>query len=87
MKHACRRCTTAFRSENILNHLIEKGEIQKPSALRIPKFNCLQFRDYQLKFPKPFSVFADCDCIIIPHQDETNNTDQTKLSSNKNLLR
>ena len=69
MKHVCRRCFTAFCSNDVLNNHIERCINQQPTNITFSWKNQLKFEDYHMKVPVPIRVFADFECINQPQKD------------------
>ena len=69
MKHVCRRCFTAFYSNDVLNNHIERCINQQPTNITFSWKNQLKFEDYYMKVPVPIRVYADFECIIQPQKD------------------
>ena len=69
MKHVCRRCFTAFYSNDVLNNHIEKCINQQPTNITFSWKNQLKFEDYYMKVPVPVRVYADFECINQPQKD------------------
>ena len=63
MKWVCRRCLTAFSSEDILNHHIDRCQKQQPTNITFSWKDHLKFEDYHMKVPVPIRVYADFECI------------------------
>ena len=66
MKHVCRRCFTAFYSNDILNNGIERYINQQPTNITSSYKDQLKFEDYHMKVLVPISVYADFECINQP---------------------
>ena len=69
MKHVCRRCFTAFYSNDVLNNHIERCINQQPTNITFSWKNQLKFEDYYMKVPVPIRVYADFECINQPTDD------------------
>ena len=69
MKWVCRRCLTAFSSEDILNQHIDRCQKQQPTNITFSWKDHLKFEDYQMKIPVPIRVYADFECINQPQND------------------
>ena len=63
MKWLCRRCLTAFSSEDILNQHIDRCQKQQPTNITFSWKNHLKFEDNFMKIPLPFRVYADFESI------------------------
>ena len=63
MKWVCRRCLTAFSSEDILNQHIDRCQKQQPTNITFSWKDHLKFEDYHMKVPVPIRVYADFECI------------------------
>ena len=63
MKHVCRRCLTAFRSEPVLPDHMERCIKQQPTKICFSYKDHLKFEDYHMKVPVPIRVYADFECI------------------------
>ena len=63
MKWVCRRCLTAFSSEDILSQHIDRCQKQQPTNITFSWKDHLKFEDYQMKVPIPIRVYADFECI------------------------
>ena len=63
MKHVCRRCFTAFYSNDVLNNHIERCINQQPTNITFSWKNQLKFEDFYMKVPVPIRVYADFECI------------------------
>ena len=66
MKWVCRRCLTAFSSEDILNQHIDRCQKQQPTNITFTWKDHLKFEDYHMKVPVPIRVYADFECINQP---------------------
>ena len=62
MKWVCRRCLTAFSSEDILNQHIDRCQKQQPTNITFSWKDHLKFEDYHMKVPVPIRVYADFEC-------------------------
>ena len=69
MKHVCRRCFTAFYSNDVLNNHIERCINQQPTYITFNWKIQLKFEDYHMKVPVPIRVYADFECINQPTDD------------------
>ena len=69
MKHVCRRCFTAFHSNDVLNNHIERCINQQPTNITFTWKDHLKFEDYYMKVPVPIRVYADFECINQPQKD------------------
>ena len=69
MKHVCRRCFTAFYSNDVLNNHIERCINQQPTNITFSWKNQLKFEDYYMKVRVPIRVYADFECINQPQKD------------------
>ena len=69
MKWVCRRCLTAFSSEDILSQHIDRCQKQQPTNITISWKDHLKFEDYHMKVPIPIRVYADFECINQPTDD------------------
>ena len=63
MKWVCRRCLTAFSSEDILNQHIDCCQKQQPTNITFSWKDHSKFEDYHMKVPVPIRVYADFECI------------------------
>ena len=63
MKWVCRRCLTAFSSEDILSKHIDRCQKQQPTNITFSWKDHLKFEDYHMKVPIPIRVYADFECI------------------------
>ena len=69
MKWVCRRCLTAFSSEDILSQHIDRCQKQQPTNITFSWKDHLKFEDYHMKVPVPIRVYADFECINQPTGD------------------
>ena len=69
MKWVCRRCLTAFSSEDILSQHIDRCQKQQPTNITFSWKDHLKFEDYHMKVPIPIRVYADFECINQPTDD------------------
>ena len=69
MKWVCRRCLTAFSSEDILNQHIDRCQKQQPTNITFSWKDHLKFEDYHMKVPVPIRVYAEFGCINQPTDD------------------
>ena len=69
MKWVCRRCLTAFSSEDILNQHIDYCQKQQLTNITFSWKDHLKFEDYHMKIPLPIRVYADFECINQPQND------------------
>ena len=65
----CRRCLTAFSSEDILNQHIDCCEKQQPTKITFSRKDHFKFEDYHMKVLAPMRVYADFECINQPTDD------------------
>ena len=72
MKWVCRRCLTAFSSEDILSQHIDRCQKQQPTNITFSWKDHLKFEDYHMKVPIPVRVYADFECINQPAELRTN---------------
>ena len=63
MKWVCRRCLTAFSSEDILSQHIDRCQKQQPTNITFSWKDHLKFEDYHMKVSIPIRVYADFECI------------------------
>ena len=63
LKWVCRRCLTAFSSEDILSQHIDRCQKQQPTNITFSWKDHLKFEDYHMKVPVPIRVYADFECI------------------------
>ena len=69
MKWVCRKCLTAFSSEDILSQHIDRCQKQQPTNITFSWKDHLKFEDYHMKVPIPIRVYADFECINQPTDD------------------
>ena len=69
MKWVCRRCLTAFSSEDILSQHIDRCQKQQPTNITFSWKDHLKFEDYHMKVSIPIRVYADFECINQPTDD------------------
>ena len=69
MKWVCRRCLTAFSSEDILSQHNDRCQKQQPTNITFSWKDHLKFEDYHMKVPIPIRVYADFECINQPTDD------------------
>ena len=69
MKWVCRRCLTAFSSEDILSQHTDRCQKQQPTNITFSWKDHLKFEDYHMKVPIPIRVYADFECINQPTDD------------------
>ena len=69
MKWVCRRCLTAFSSEDILNQHNDRCQKQQPTNITFSWKDHLKFEDYHMKVPVPIRVYADFECINQPQNN------------------
>ena len=69
MKHVCRRCVSACRSEPVLLDYMERCINQQPTNITFSWNDHLKFEDYHMKIPLPIRVYADFECINQPQND------------------
>ena len=69
MKWVCRRCLTAFNSEDILSQHIDRCQKQQPTKITFSWKDQLKFEDYYMKVPVPIRVYADFECINQPQNN------------------
>ena len=67
----CRRCLTAFSSEDILSQHIDRCQKQQPTDITFSWKDHLKFEDYHMKVPVPIRVYADFECIKQPAELRT----------------
>ena len=68
-KWVCRRCLTAFSSEDILNQHIDCCQKQQPTNITFSWKDRLKFEDYHMNVPVPIREYADFECINKPTDD------------------
>ena len=69
MKWVCRRCLTAFSSEDILNQHIDRCQKQQPTNITFSWKDHLKFEVYHMKVPVPIRVYTDFESINQPTDD------------------
>ena len=69
MKHVCRRCFTAFYSNDVLNNHIERCINQQPTKITFSWKDQLKFEDYYMKVPVPIRVYTNFECINQPENN------------------
>ena len=69
MKWVCRRCLTAFSSEDSLNQHIDRCQKQQLTNITFIWKDHIKFEDYHMKVPVPIRVYADFECINQPQND------------------
>ena len=69
MKCVCRRCLTAFSSEDILNQHIDRCQKQQSTNIAFSWKDHLKFEDYHMKSSLPTRVYADIEGINQPTND------------------
>ena len=69
MKHVCRRCFTAFYSNDVLNNHIERCINQQPTNITFSWKDHSKFEEYYMKIPVPIRVYADFECINQPQNN------------------
>ena len=69
MKWVCRRCLTAFSSEDNLSRHIDRCQKQQPTKITFCWKDHLKFEDYHMKVPVPIRVYAVFECIYQPAND------------------
>ena len=69
MKWVCRRCLTAFSSEDILNQHTDRCQKQQPTNITFSWKDHLKFEYYHMKVPVPIKVYGDFECINQPTDD------------------
>ena len=69
IKRVCRRCLTAFSSEDIFNQHIDRCQKQQPTNIKFSWKDHLKFEDYHMKVPVPIRVYAEFECINQPTDD------------------
>ena len=88
IKWVCRRCLTAFSSEDILNQHIDQCQKQQPSNIT---FSCWKdhskFEDCHMKVPVPIRVYADFECINQPQNDPTSDRESAPIDKSKILFK
>ena len=73
MDWVCRRCLTAFSSEDIPNQHIDRCQKQQPTNITFSWKDQLKFEDYHMKVPVPMKVYADFECVNQPTDDPKKN--------------
>ena len=66
MKHVCRRCLTAFRSEPVLLDHMERCLKQQPTKISFSYEDHLKFEDYHMKNPVPIKNMQISNALINP---------------------
>ena len=81
MNWVCRRCLTAFSSEDILNQHIDRCQKQQPTNITFSWKDCLNFEDYHMKVPVPIRVSADFECFnhTVPQPTEVHTNTEGAL--------
>ena len=69
MKHVCRRCITAFSSEQVLSDHIKRCIKQKPANIGFSRKDKIMFEDHHMKVPLPLRIFAGFQYINQPNLD------------------
>ena len=70
MKWVCRRCLTAFSSEDTLSQHIDRCQKQQPTKITFSWKYHSKFEDYHMKVPVPIRVYADFECINQPTKNK-----------------
>ena len=83
MKWVCRRCLTAFSSEDILNQHIDCCQKQQPTNITFSWKDHLNFEDCHMKVPVPIKVYADFECINQPQNDPTIDREAAPIDKSK----
>ena len=89
MKWVCRRCLTAFSSEDIRNQHIDRCQKQQPTNITFSWKDHLKFEDYYMKVNVPIRVYADFECINQPQNDREAASEATptdKSNGDPNIL-
>ena len=73
MKWVCRRCLTAFSSEQIFFDHTSRCINQQPTNITFRWKDHLKFQDNFMKIPLPIRVYADFECINQPANESTGN--------------
>ena len=87
MKWVCRRCLTAFSSEDILSQHIDRCQKQQPTNITFSWKDHLKFEDYHMKVPIPIRVYADFECINQPAELRTNDHEAAPIDKSKVLFK
>ena len=91
MKWVCRRCLTAFSSEDILSQHIDRCQKQQPTNITFSWKDHLKFEDYHMKVPIPIRVYADFECInhavSQPAELRTNDHEAAPIDKSKVLFK
>ena len=74
MKWVCRRCLTAFSSEQILFDHTSRCVDQQPTKITSSWKDHSKSEDYHMKIPLPIRVYADFECINQPTRNDPNNS-------------
>ena len=61
MKLVCKRCLTAFISEDIHNQYIDRFRKQEPNNVTSSWKDHLKFENHYMEIPLPVRVYADFD--------------------------
>ena len=70
-KWVCRRCLTAFSSEQIFFDHTSRFIKQQPTDITFSWKDHLKFVDNFMKIPLPIIVYADFECIIQPTRNDS----------------
>ncbi|XP_051167626.1 uncharacterized protein LOC127285571 [Leptopilina boulardi] len=74
-KHICDRCLHYFVTEERLARHEEECKTLNECKINLPKpgQNFIQFKNYGNREKVPFVIYADCECLLNPVEDEETN--------------
>ncbi|XP_051159269.1 uncharacterized protein LOC127280359 [Leptopilina boulardi] len=87
-KYICDRCLHYFSSAEKLNVHDEKCKRMNVCSVKLPNAeNCkITFKNYDNKEKVPFIIYADCESLLLPVEEDTDNLSKTEIFQRHKLL-
>ena len=85
--HFSRYCLQAFSTEEILKHIKDCFKINCKQRIIMPKkTEYVKFKNYERKIKSPFVIYADCESILVPENNEKQNPEESYTNRYQKLI-
>ncbi|XP_043466577.1 uncharacterized protein LOC122501291 [Leptopilina heterotoma] len=87
-KHICDRCLHYFSSVDRLNAHIENCKKVNECKVTLPKpdKSLITFKNYKNKEKVPYVIYADCESLLLPADEDVDNLSKTEVFQRHKLL-
>ncbi|XP_051165642.1 uncharacterized protein LOC127284297 [Leptopilina boulardi] len=87
-KHICDRCLHYFSSIDRLNEHLENCKKMNECKIKLPKPDkcTITFKNYKNKEKVPFVIYADCESLLLPADEDVDNLSKTEVFQRHKLL-